>query len=156
MLSDSSEAEFHKYFVTHQAQGMKKKMISPIRRRAGPGESFFCNNAGESKHQWVKARKGQMYGERKLAWTEVVELLKSISKEEERNCEWAIVDKGPCKISHTVQSFMFLSMRTSVSHTPKRKRSTRKFMNFRVREHKLARWALFALRANVVINITTK
>ena len=39
-----------------------------------------------------------MYGERKLAWTEVSDLLKSISEEEERNCERAIVDEGPFKI----------------------------------------------------------
>lgn len=99
MLSDSSEAEFHKYFVTHIAQDMKKKMISPVRERAGLGESFFYNNAAESKYQWIKARKGQMYGERKLAWTKVVDLLKSISEEEKRNCERAFVDEGPYKIS---------------------------------------------------------
>ena len=69
VLPDSSEAEFHKYFVTHIAQDMKKKMISPVRKRAGFGESFFYNNAAESRHQRIKARKGHMYGERKLAWT---------------------------------------------------------------------------------------
>lgn len=77
--SDSSEAEFHKYFIAHVAEDMKKKMISPVRKRAGLGDAFFYNNAAESKHQRIKARKGQMYGERKLAWTEVVDLLKSIS-----------------------------------------------------------------------------
>ena len=123
MPSDSSEAEFHKYFVTHLAQDMKKKMISPIRRRAGPGESIFYNNAGESKHQWIKARKGQMYGERKLAWIEVVELLKSTSEEEERNCERAIVDKGPYKISQSYSSKLHVPFHAyiSKSHTPKGK-----------------------------------
>ncbi|CAH3128963.1 unnamed protein product, partial [Pocillopora meandrina] len=91
------KAEFHKYSVAHVAEDMKKKMISPLRKRAGLGEAFFYNNAAESKHQRIKARKGQMYGERKLAWTEVVDLLKSISEEEERNCERAIADKGPFK-----------------------------------------------------------
>lgn len=42
-----------------------------------------------------------MYGERKLTWTEVVDLLKSISEQEERNCERAIVDEGPYKIRDT-------------------------------------------------------
>ena len=63
MLSNSSEAEFHKYFVANVADDMKKKMISPVRKRAGLGESFFYNNGAESKHQRIKARKKQMYGE---------------------------------------------------------------------------------------------
>ena len=70
MLSNSSETEFHKYFVANVADDMKKKMISPVRKHAGLGESFFYNNGAESKHQRIKARKKQMYGERKLAWTE--------------------------------------------------------------------------------------
>ena len=40
-LSDLSEAEFHRYFVAHVSQDMKKKMISPVTKRAGLGESFF-------------------------------------------------------------------------------------------------------------------
>ena len=40
-LSGLSEAEFHRYLVAHVSQDMKKKMISPIRKRAGLGESFF-------------------------------------------------------------------------------------------------------------------
>ena len=57
-LSDSSKAVFHKYFVAHVAEDMKKKkMISPVRKRAGLGEAFFYNNAAESKHQRIKARK---------------------------------------------------------------------------------------------------
>lgn len=123
MLSDSSEAEFHKYFVTHIAQDMKKKMISPVRERAGLGESFFYNNAAESKYQWIKARKGQMYGERKLAWTKVVDLLKSISEEEKRNCERAIVDEGPYKISQPYSSKLHVPFHVyiSKSHAQKEK-----------------------------------
>ena len=41
MLSNSSEAELYKYFVANVAEDMKKKMISPVRKRAGLGESFF-------------------------------------------------------------------------------------------------------------------
>ena len=50
-LSNLSEAESHKYFVANVAEDMKKKMISPVRKRAGLGESFFYNNGAESKHQ---------------------------------------------------------------------------------------------------------
>ena len=53
VLSNSSEAEFHKYFVANVAEDMKK-MISPVRKRAGLGESFFYNNGAESKHQRIK------------------------------------------------------------------------------------------------------
>ena len=98
-------------FVAHVAEDMKKKMISPVRKRAGLGEAFFYNNAAESKHQRIKARKGQMYGERKLAWTEV-DLLKSISEEEERNCERAIVDEGPFKIRQQYSSKLHVPFST--------------------------------------------
>ena len=123
MLSNSSEAEFHKYFVANVADDMKKKMISPVRKRAGLGESFFYNNGAESKHQRIKARKKQMYGERKLAWTEVVDLLKSISEEEERNCERAIVDEGPYKIGQPCSSKLQVafSAYVSKSHAQKEK-----------------------------------
>ena len=123
VLSNSSEAEFHKYFVANVAEDMKKKMISPVRKRAGLGESFFYNNGAESKHQRIKARKKQMYGERKLAWTEVVDLLKSISEEEERNCERAIVDEGPYKIGHPYSSKLQVtfSAYVSKSHAQKEK-----------------------------------
>ena len=83
MLSNSSKVEFHKYFVPNVAEDMKKKMISSVRKRAGLRESFFYNNEAESKHQRRKARKKQMYGERKLAWIEVVDVLKAISEEGE-------------------------------------------------------------------------
>lgn len=39
-----------------------------------------------------------MYGERKFVWIEVVDLLKFIFEEEERNCERVIVDEGFFKI----------------------------------------------------------
>ena len=98
-------------------------MISPVRKRAGLGESFFYNNETESKNQQIKARKKQMYGERKLAWTEVVDLLKSISEEEERNCERAIVDEGPYKIGQPYSSKLQVafSAYVSKSHTQKEK-----------------------------------
>ena len=117
------QAEFHKYFVANVADDMKKKMISPVRKRAGLGESFFYNNGAESKHQRIKARKKQMYGERKLAWTEVVDLLKSISEEEERNCERAIVDEGPYKIGQPCSSKLQVafSAYVSKSHAQKEK-----------------------------------
>ena len=47
VLSNSSEAEFHKYFVANVADDMKKKMISPFRKRACLWESFFSNNRAE-------------------------------------------------------------------------------------------------------------
>ena len=67
-------------------------------RRAGLGENFFYNNAIESKHKRMKDRKKKLYGDRKLAWTQTVDLVKAISEEEERNSERAIVDEGPYRI----------------------------------------------------------
>jgi len=54
VLFNSSEAEFHKYFLANVAEDMKKKKTSPVRKRAGLGESFFYNNGAESKHQRIK------------------------------------------------------------------------------------------------------
>ena len=120
-LSDSSEAEFYQHFVTHVSQDMKKKMISSVRKQAGLGESFYYNNTAESKHQRIKARKSQVYGDRKLSWTEVVDLLKSISEEEERNCERAIVHEGPYKITQPFSSTLQVPFSTYItkSHVEK-------------------------------------
>ena len=64
-----------------------------------------------------------MYGERKLAWTEVVDLLKAISEEEERNCERAIADEGPEKIGQPYSSkpSVTFSPYVSKSHAQKEK-----------------------------------
>ena len=64
-----------------------------------------------------------MYGERKLAWTEVVDLLKAISEEEERNCERAIADEGPYKIGQPYSSKppVTFSPYVSKSHAQKEK-----------------------------------
>ena len=64
-----------------------------------------------------------MYGERKLAWTEVVDLLKAISEEEERNCERAIADEGPYKIGQPYSSkpSVTFSPYVSKSHAQKEK-----------------------------------
>ena len=97
-LSDDNDAEFHKYFVANVAQDMKKKMILPVRQRAGLGDSMFYNNAAESRHKQLKDRKKQLYGDRKLDWVQTVELVEAISEEEERNAERAIVDEGPYEI----------------------------------------------------------
>ena len=149
-LSDSSKAVFHKYFVAHVAEDMKKKkMISPVRKRAGLGEAFFYNNAAESKHQRIKARKGQMYGERKLAWTEVVDLLKSISEEEERNCERA-VDEGPFKIRQQYSSKLHVPFSTYIgkSHAQKEK------INRRV--HEISMEAFLQLEEGSINNAKAK
>ena len=97
-LSDESVTEFYHYLLTFVAQCMKRKMISPVRQRAGLGENFFFNNAAESKHKRIKDRKRQLFGERKLVWTETVDLIKAICEEEERNIERAIVGEGPFRI----------------------------------------------------------
>ena len=64
-----------------------------------------------------------MYGERMLAWTDVVDLLKSISEEEERNCERAIVDEGRYKIGNPYSSKLQVtfSAYVSKSHAQKEK-----------------------------------
>ena len=71
---------------------MKRKMISPVRQRAGLGENVFFNNAAESKHKHIKDQKRQNV---KLAWTETVDLIKAICEEEKRNIERAMIGEGP-------------------------------------------------------------
>ena len=64
-----------------------------------------------------------MFGERKVAWTEVVDLFKSISEEEEANCERAIADEDPYKINHQFSSKLQVpfSAYISKSHAEKEK-----------------------------------
>ena len=113
-LTDESDAEFHQYFLSFVAQDMKRKMISPVRRRAGLSENFFFNNAAESKHKRIKDRKKQLYGERKLTWTETVDLIKGISEEEERNVERAIVGEGPFRVRRKFASKLAVPFHTYI------------------------------------------
>ena len=63
-LSDSSKAVFHKYFVVHVAEDMKKKkMISPVRKRAGLGEAFFLQQRSRVQTSADKStKKGRCTG----------------------------------------------------------------------------------------------
>ena len=147
VLSNSSEAEFHKYFVANVAENIKKKMIAPVRKRAGLRESFFNNNGAESKRQRIKAREGQMYGEWKRAWTEVVDLLKE--EEEERNCERAIVDEGPYKIGQPYSSKLQVAFSTYIS------KSHAQNEKFNKRVHELTMEAAL-IQENVSVNHAKK
>ena len=64
-----------------------------------------------------------MFGERKVAWTEVVDLFKSIFEEEEKNREIVIVNEGPYKINHQFSSKLQVpfSAYISKSHAEKEK-----------------------------------
>ena len=91
-----------------------------------------------------------MYGERKLAWTEVVDLLKSISEEEERNCERAIVDEGPFKIRQQYSSKLHVPFSTYIgkSHAKKEK------INRRV--HEISMEAFLQLEEGSINNAKAK
>lgn len=58
-----------------------------------------------------------------MTWSEVVELLKSIAEEEERNCKRAIVDEGPYKIGEPYRPKLEVrfSAYISKSHVEKEK-----------------------------------
>ena len=45
----------------------------------------------------IKKRKSK--GSRNLSWTECVDLLQSLSEEQERNAERALIDQGPYQLS---------------------------------------------------------
>ena len=79
-----------------------------------------------------------MYGERKLAWTEVVDLLKSISEEEEKNCERAIVDEGPYKIGHPNSSKLQVAFSAYVSKSHAQKEKINKRVQWKQRYYRKA------------------
>ena len=60
-------------------------------------KTFFYDNDPESMNDRIKKRKGK--GSRNLSWTECVDLLQSLSEEQERNAERALIDEGPYRLN---------------------------------------------------------
>lgn len=121
---------------------MKRKMISPVRQRAGLGENVFFNNAAESKHKHIKDQKRQ---NEKLAWTETVDLIKAICEEEERNIERAMIGEGPFCIRPQFAPRLAVPFHTYIqkSHVEKNK------VNQKIHSLILEDFLLFERRGNV-------
>ncbi|XP_044172029.1 uncharacterized protein LOC114969154 isoform X1 [Acropora millepora] len=96
-LSKEATTEFYPYFLTNVATDMKTTMIKSVREKVGLGENFFYGNGPESMNDRIKKRKGK--GSRNLSWTECVDLLQSLSEEQERNAERALIDEGPYRLN---------------------------------------------------------
>ena len=96
-LSKEATTEFYPYFLTNVATDMKTTMIKSVREKVGLGENFFYDNGPESMNDRIKKRKGK--GSRNLSWTECVDLLQSLSEEQERNAERALIDEGPYRLN---------------------------------------------------------
>ena len=72
-------------------------MIKSVREKVGLGENLFYDNDRESMNDRIKKRKSK--GSRNLSWTECVDLLQSLSEEQECNAERPLIDKGPYELS---------------------------------------------------------
>ena len=99
-LSKEATTEFYPYFLTNVATDMKPTMIESVREKVGLGENFFYDNDPESINDRMKKRKGK--GSRNLAWTECVDLLQSLSEEQERNAERALLTRDHTDLIQTM------------------------------------------------------
>ena len=120
-LSKEATTEFYPYFLTNVATDMKTTMIKSVREKVGLGENVFYDNDPESMNNRIKKRKGK--GSHNLSWTECVDLLQSLSKEQERNAERALIDEGPYRFS-TDNAHMRISSANwlSLSHQQRQKK----------------------------------
>ena len=75
---------------------MKTTMTKSVGEKVGLGKSVFYNNDLESMNDRIKKRKGR--GSRNLSWTECIDLLQSLSEEQEYKAERALLDKGPYRL----------------------------------------------------------
>lgn len=76
---------------------MKTRIIKSVREKVGLGENFFYEHDPESMIDRIKKRKGK--GCHNLSWTECVDLLQSLSEEEECNTERAVIDAGSYRLN---------------------------------------------------------
>ena len=89
-LFKEAKTEFYPYFLTNVATDVKTTMIKSV------GKNVFYNNDLESMNDRIKKRKGR--GSSNLSWTECIDLLQSLSEEQEHNAERALLDKGPYRL----------------------------------------------------------
>lgn len=95
-LSKEAKTEFNPYFLTNVATDMKTTMIKSVGEKVGLGKNVFYNNDLESMNDRNKKRKGR--GSHNLSWTECIDLLQSLSEEQEHNAERALLDKAPYRL----------------------------------------------------------
>ena len=88
--------KFHQCFVTHKADLMEKKMLKPVRRRAGLGQppKPYYTNRVECANSLLSSETGH----KELPVNEFVAAMRALTKRQARNVRWVIINKGPYRL----------------------------------------------------------
>ena len=88
--------KFHQWFVMHKADLMEKKMLKPVRRRAGLGQppKPYYTNRVECANSLLSSETGH----KELPVNEFVAAIRALTERQARNVRWAIINKGPYRL----------------------------------------------------------
>ena len=95
--------QFHTWFCEHKAEDFKKNILPEVRHLAGfKGSSFFTTNCGESLNHVIKQE--VQWKVNKLP--KLIDDLKSITDDQIREIEKAIIGQGEWRFSDQYSSLM--------------------------------------------------
>ena len=88
--------KFHQWFVKHKADLMEKKMLKPVRIRAGLGQPPrpYYTNRVECANSLLSSETGH----KELPVNEFVASMRALTERQARNVRWAIINKGPYQL----------------------------------------------------------
>ena len=91
---DRKELELYNWFLKYKEEKMKECMIKLVRAASGMGSSRkqFVTNRGECLNSLLKREAG-----RNVPVDQLVESIQELVERQQRNVEWALLDKGPLK-----------------------------------------------------------
>ena len=84
--------KFHQWFVKHKADLMEKKILKPVRIRAGLGQPprpYYANRV-ECANSLLSSETGH----KELPVNEFVASMQALTERQARNVRWAIINKG--------------------------------------------------------------
>ena len=94
--------ELYNWFLKYKEEKMKKCMIKLVRAASGMGSSRkqFVTNRGECLNSLLKREAGK-----NVPVDQLVESIQELVERQQRNVEWALLDKGPLKLHISMQYF---------------------------------------------------
>ena len=96
------ELELYNWFLKYKEEKMKKCMIKSVRAASGMGSSpkQFVTNRVECLNSLLKREAG-----RNVPVNQLVESIQELVERQQRNVEWALLDKGPLKLHILMRHF---------------------------------------------------
>ena len=102
----SKGLQFHKWFLKHKADAMRKKMLPVVRQKAGLGKppKPYYSNRVECANSLLSSETDN----RESAVDEFVAKMRDLTERQARNVRWAIIDKGPFRLHPSLRHLQLL------------------------------------------------